>query len=116
MIFKTNFQIIITFFTILRFRTDTRIFVHGVGIYALSSTIPGLKFSATVSLFRSRTIPTTDSIGVPCAFSYGHLLGSRTQDGSCRNYDFRMPFQVMFERPLEVRPEEDYNLSATLKV
>lgn len=37
-------------------------------------------------------------------------------EGTSRNYDFRMPFQVMFDRSLEVRPDEEYSLNAVLKV
>ncbi len=37
-------------------------------------------------------------------------------EGTSRNYDFRMPFQVMFDRPLEVRPDEEYSVNAVLKV
>jgi hypothetical protein len=92
--------------------------VHGVGIYAISSSISGLKFNAQVSLFKSRSVPNPNEIGPAgtLTFSFGQLLGSGSQQGNSRNYDFRMPFQVMFDRPLEVRQDEEYSLNAILKV
>jgi len=96
------------------------VFIHGVGIYAISSTISGLKFNAQVSLFKSRSVPNPNDIGPTgnssLTFSFGQLLGTRAMEGSSRNYDFRMPFQVMFDRSLEVRPDEEYSLNAVLKV
>lgn len=101
----------------VKFRTDQRVFVNGVGIYAISSTISGLKFNATVSLFKSRLVPSENPNGhSSVTFAFGQLLGTRSMEGTSRNYDFRMPFQIMFERPVEVLPDEEYSLNAVLKV
>jgi hypothetical protein len=83
----------------LRFQVDQRIFIHGVGVYGLASPIPSIRFNATASICKAQ-----------------NLLSCRTLDGSGRSYDFRMPFQVMFEKPIEVLPDEEYLLTAALKV
>lgn len=88
-------------------------FLHGVGIYAVSSTINGLKFVASASLFKGAEGAGTVPPGNPV---FGSLLGTKTLEGSTRSYDFRMPFQIIFEQPLEVRRQEDYVILATLKV
>jgi len=79
--------------------------------------IPGLKFNATISLFRSRSVPEVSMKGASSVtFAFGQLLGTKQMEGSCRTYDFRMPFQVVFDSPLEVKPEDEYSLNAVLKV
>ena len=84
---------------IFRFRADQRIFVHGLGAYGISSPVPNTKFNVTATICKGQTI-----------------LSSKNLDGSGRSYDFRMPFQVMFDKPIEVLPEEEYLLTAVLKV
>lgn len=84
---------------LLRFETDQRVFIHGIGIYGISSPIPNIRFSVTASLCKTQ-----------------HVLGSKTQDGSGRSYDFRIPFQIMFDKPVEVVPDEEVLLTACLKV
>lgn len=68
---------------------------------------------ASATLFKSVEPPGT---GPPNNPVFGQHLGSKTLEGSTRSYDFRMPFQIMFEQPLEVRRGEDYVILATLKV
>lgn len=82
-------------------------------MYAVSSTINGLKFVATASLFKGAETTVSVPPGNPV---FGPLLGSKSVEGSTRSYDFRMPVQINFEQPLEVRRGEDYVILATLKV
>ncbi|CAG7732507.1 unnamed protein product [Allacma fusca] len=83
----------------VKFKCDQRIFIHGVGVYAVTSSVSGLKFGVTVQLFKGQ-----------------FPIGTKTSEGTARNYDFRMPFQILFDKALEVRPGEDHSLAASLKI
>jgi len=83
----------------IKVRVDQRIFIHGLGVYGISSPIPLIRFNATASLCKGPT-----------------LYNCKTLDGSGRSYDFRMPFQVMFDKPVEILPDEEYMLTAVLKI
>jgi len=87
------------FISLSRFRADQRIFVHGVGAYGISSPVPNTKFNVTATICKAQSV-----------------LSTKNLDGSGRSYDFRMPFQVMFEKPVEVLPDDEYLLTAVLKV
>ena len=95
-----------------RFKSDKWIFIHGVGVYGISSSIPDLKFSVHVQLYNEEQ---AGSIPVLPGNQQG-LLGSATKEGNARTYDFRMPFKIMFENPLAVVPDVVYSLRATLTV